>query len=260
MDEISVKGEKYIKAGLIASKFGYTQDYVGQLCRGKQVKATLVGRSWYVNEDSLKEHKKGRYRSSLVKSVESLRELSKDTASRSTSGFLSKLAKYELDEKDLIPSVKNKKVIDDADISSKKTSLDLNVDKDLAENTYFEPKNKQFSGSSEKVNVTRVLVNKPPVRVIYTSKPKPSSASSNDLVFAQNKQIPRHESSSKRKTGKLPALLLASVLLLVVVSASVSFFGLEKRIVTIADNTNVVVYDFNFTPAKNFFDSHHFNF
>lgn len=48
-------------ASKLAKDFKYTSDYIGQLCRAKKVDAQLVGRSWYVNPNSLADHKSGRY-------------------------------------------------------------------------------------------------------------------------------------------------------------------------------------------------------
>ena len=62
MNSISINEKKYSKASDIARELGYTADYVGQLCRAGKVDAQLVGRSWYVSEDSLRAHKKTRYR------------------------------------------------------------------------------------------------------------------------------------------------------------------------------------------------------
>lgn len=62
MNSISIDEKKYSKASDIARELGYTADYVGQLCRAGKVDAQLVGRSWYVSEDSLRAHKKTRYR------------------------------------------------------------------------------------------------------------------------------------------------------------------------------------------------------
>jgi hypothetical protein len=50
-------GQKYISAKVAAQNFGYTSDYVGQLCRSKKVTSRLVGRSWYVLESDLVKHK-----------------------------------------------------------------------------------------------------------------------------------------------------------------------------------------------------------
>lgn len=63
MESVTINGKKYVKAKEIARDLGYTADYVGQLCRSGKVDAQLVGRSWYVQEDSIRAHKSGRYRS-----------------------------------------------------------------------------------------------------------------------------------------------------------------------------------------------------
>jgi len=63
MDEISVGEKKYLKAKLVARELGYTNDYVGQLCRAGKVDAKLVGRTWYVDPTTVKGHKQTRYRS-----------------------------------------------------------------------------------------------------------------------------------------------------------------------------------------------------
>lgn len=74
MDVLSVGGKNYVKASVIARDLGYTSDYVGQLCRTHKVKARLVGRSWYVDKESIQQHKQTRYRSSQAKSKEELKE------------------------------------------------------------------------------------------------------------------------------------------------------------------------------------------
>jgi len=52
-----ISGNKYISSARAAELFGYTKDYVGQLCRAGKLDAQLIGRSWYVSEDSLRKHK-----------------------------------------------------------------------------------------------------------------------------------------------------------------------------------------------------------
>lgn len=66
MNSVTIAEKNYVKAADIARELGYTADYVGQLCRAKKVDAQLVGRSWYVSEDSLRSHKKSRYRNDAV--------------------------------------------------------------------------------------------------------------------------------------------------------------------------------------------------
>ncbi len=59
MDELTFGGKKYISSKQAAKITGYAKDYVGQLCREGRVKARLVGRSWYVLEESIREHRFG---------------------------------------------------------------------------------------------------------------------------------------------------------------------------------------------------------
>ncbi len=69
MEEIVFDGKKYISSKLAAKLTGYAKDYVGQLCREGRVTARLVGRSWYVLEDSIKEHRFGVENSSSKKTI-----------------------------------------------------------------------------------------------------------------------------------------------------------------------------------------------
>lgn len=59
MDELTIDDKKYISSKHAAKITGYAKDYVGQLCREGRVEARLVGRSWYVLEDSIREHRYG---------------------------------------------------------------------------------------------------------------------------------------------------------------------------------------------------------
>lgn len=61
MDTVVLDGVTYLKASAAAKQFRYTTDYIGQLCRGKKVDARLVGRTWFVNPESLTAHKRGRH-------------------------------------------------------------------------------------------------------------------------------------------------------------------------------------------------------
>ncbi|HEC93775.1 MAG TPA: DNA-binding protein [Candidatus Kaiserbacteria bacterium] len=57
MDELTLNGEKYISSKRAAKITGYTKDYVGQLCREGKIIAQLVGRNWYVSEESMHKHR-----------------------------------------------------------------------------------------------------------------------------------------------------------------------------------------------------------
>jgi hypothetical protein len=59
MDEIIIDEKKYISTKRAAKATGYAKDYVGQLCREGRVPARLVGRSWYVLESALADHRFG---------------------------------------------------------------------------------------------------------------------------------------------------------------------------------------------------------
>jgi hypothetical protein len=131
MKGITIGGVEYLPASALAKKFKYTSDYIGQLCRAKKIDAQLVGRSWYVNPVSLEEHKSGRYSntkpesniksdSSGVSKVAIARidveaPVSNNTVKMSRETFKSgnfskrmdwKPLKYEVDEADLLPSVR----------------------------------------------------------------------------------------------------------------------------------------------------------
>lgn len=59
MDEIVIGEKKYISSKQAAKATGYAKDYVGQLCREGRVPARLVGRSWYVLESAIQDHRFG---------------------------------------------------------------------------------------------------------------------------------------------------------------------------------------------------------
>ena len=61
MEVVVIDGVAYNKASELARQFKYTSDYIGQLCRGRKVDAKLIGRTWYVNPLSLKNHQTARY-------------------------------------------------------------------------------------------------------------------------------------------------------------------------------------------------------
>jgi hypothetical protein len=67
MEVVSQGGVEYTKVTVLAEEFGYTTDYIGQLCRAKKVNARLVGRAWYVERTSLVAHKKARYKADASK-------------------------------------------------------------------------------------------------------------------------------------------------------------------------------------------------
>lgn len=122
MDSVVFDGKEYVKASVLATRFRYTQDYLGQLCRGKKVDARLVGRAWYVNLESLEAHRTGRYKTTTKSAEISPKKPSRNYLSRidvepvlknktvkifkEKNGKLTELpVRYEKDEYSLIPRV-----------------------------------------------------------------------------------------------------------------------------------------------------------
>lgn len=70
MDEILIEDKKYVSSKQAAKITGYAKDYIGQLCREGRVPARLVGRSWYVLEAAIQDHRFGN--AMAVESVESI--------------------------------------------------------------------------------------------------------------------------------------------------------------------------------------------
>ncbi len=56
-DELIFDEKKYISASRASELYGYSSDYIGQLCRKNILDFRRVGRAWYVNENSLISHK-----------------------------------------------------------------------------------------------------------------------------------------------------------------------------------------------------------
>ncbi|MDO8510198.1 MAG: hypothetical protein Q7S15_01055, partial [bacterium] len=56
MEELFFEGKRYISSRRAAQISGYVQDYIGQMCRRGELDARMVGRNWYISEDSLHVH------------------------------------------------------------------------------------------------------------------------------------------------------------------------------------------------------------
>ncbi|MBL7045845.1 MAG: helix-turn-helix domain-containing protein [Parcubacteria group bacterium] len=60
MDQIQLSDRNYISAKRGAEITGYTQDYIGQLCRGGKIPAKRIGSNWYLSESDLMNYKSGK--------------------------------------------------------------------------------------------------------------------------------------------------------------------------------------------------------
>lgn len=58
--ELLFEGKTYVSVSRASKKLGYTADYIGQLCRAGKIDAKFIGRTWYVEWNSLKNHKQNK--------------------------------------------------------------------------------------------------------------------------------------------------------------------------------------------------------
>lgn len=79
MDTIMFDGVTYTKAASAARVLKYTPDYLGQLCRGKKIDARLVGRTWFVNVESVLSHKDSLRQTKSFSDIAALPAVSADT-------------------------------------------------------------------------------------------------------------------------------------------------------------------------------------
>ena len=59
MDELEISGKRYLSAKRAAREHRYHSDYIGQLIRSNKVAGQKVGRSWYVDAESLNAYLQG---------------------------------------------------------------------------------------------------------------------------------------------------------------------------------------------------------
>ncbi len=110
METLVLNGKSYVKASKAARDLGYTSDYVGQLCRGGHVDAHLVGRTWYVNPDTLTVHRTEKKRNARVKAREYAKKAIEESRSLSVTKtkntYRNIPIRYEGDKTDLIPATR----------------------------------------------------------------------------------------------------------------------------------------------------------
>ena len=96
MDEILIEERKYVSSKRAAKITGYAKDYIGQLCREGKVPARLVGRSWYVLEAAIHDHRFGDAADEPVKAVK---------APESSLQSTWEAPRYEASSAELLPSI-----------------------------------------------------------------------------------------------------------------------------------------------------------
>lgn len=100
MDEIVIGEKKYVSSKQAAKATGYAKDYIGQLCREGRVPARLVGRSWYVLESAIHDHRFGEPRNEPIEPVKPASE--KETTPLEATW---EQPRYEMSKAEMLPSV-----------------------------------------------------------------------------------------------------------------------------------------------------------
>ncbi len=74
------QGKNYISAKRASEISDYSSDYIGQLCRAEKLDCTMIGRSWFVTEESLNDHKANVLQNEIYRNrVENLKGAKKST-------------------------------------------------------------------------------------------------------------------------------------------------------------------------------------
>ncbi|OYV27047.1 MAG: hypothetical protein B7W98_02630, partial [Parcubacteria group bacterium 20-58-5] len=102
MDELLIEDKKYVSSKQAAKVTGYAKDYIGQLCREGRVPARLVGRSWYVLESAIHDH-----RFADQKAVPKKKESEQSSVWESP--------RYEASTAETLPSVKHSEEVEEAE-------------------------------------------------------------------------------------------------------------------------------------------------
>ncbi|QQR64953.1 hypothetical protein IPH92_05395 [Candidatus Kaiserbacteria bacterium] len=185
MEVLVLDGKSYVKASKAAKELGYATDYVGQLCRGGQVDAHLIGRTWYVNQEHLSTHKVEKKRTSKAKAREyakrTIEEHRKHNA-ETTNHYTNIAIRYEHDDESLLPETKKIPV---ASAPVQRSLREVEKSDDLS----FENKGKtvSMSGTLNVIDVTDGPTDEDTV-VLHPSRIRPS-VSENDESEMRNKKL-----------------------------------------------------------------------
>ncbi len=212
MDELLIKGKKYISSKRASELTGYVKDYVGQLVRMGKLPAERVGRAWYVEESGILEHSKS--------AEQTEKEIFNGNEKVLNRAFLPTVAHRELsllpilssvsyypDHGDLIPSPSKKnqpKYDSDANITATVKEIHKLQEKKVVEN---------MMGRSVFLEVAKEL---PIHRAIASQKLEVLSPANN------GKRAPTRQKRSTR--GMKVALVAVSLALLSTVFAFETFF------------------------------------
>ncbi|HEY4500948.1 MAG TPA: hypothetical protein VJI70_01615 [Candidatus Paceibacterota bacterium] len=127
MDEILIEEKKYISSKRAAKVTGYAKDYIGQLCREGRVPARLVGRSWYVLEAAIQDHRFGATDVEHEKTEQAVSHTPAEPAIESSKPGLStwEPPHYEAPLDEFLPSINRLKKADTDEVSTDKVLENL---------------------------------------------------------------------------------------------------------------------------------------
>lgn len=133
-DNLILEGKNYISAKRAARIINYAQDYVGQLCRSGKLDCRMVGRSWFVTEESLLAHRALSIHAEVVEKVgekigeerigEKLEEEKEEIKEEVTEEVTEEVSsfKYEAEQTPFLPAL-GKKVPSDFSIPKNASSI-----------------------------------------------------------------------------------------------------------------------------------------
>jgi len=231
MDVLPIDGKEYVKASKIAREFGYTADYIGQLARANKVDAQLVGRSWYVEIDSLKNHKASRYKkidvienepkigygvavhtTKVTKSAKPVAETTKPVPIVvPEKRFYSRVptpvgtVAYVPDGTDLIPTVHKPEV----EQKTAKINIRLadaqsvSIASEEAERTYTAPKRQKIAFSGD-LEVTEIVEADPPVIPPEQETEKPLVATREKTIAIKRAPVSKKRHQTRRDQKNVP--------------------------------------------------------
>jgi hypothetical protein len=120
MDEILIDERKYVSSKRAAKVTGYAKDYIGQLCREGRVPARLVGRSWYVLETAIHDHRFGK------QGIEEENTLQNKAPSPGISSTWES-PRYEASPNEILPPINRVRDIDPAVVAEEQNKTSQNL-------------------------------------------------------------------------------------------------------------------------------------
>jgi hypothetical protein len=219
MDELTIGGKRYISARRAAREHRYHSDYIGQLVRAGKVVGQKVGRSWYVEEDSLLKYFNGEAPQAPV-SLTAVAEVEAQTENTTEPVVEEKIEAEEIPE--IAPQVEKTSV----------HSISLRITKKEEEKANEEKKEQEQDQQEEKEEREEEFVNTSSRGLVYIpdesteqETPVPAKETTSTVMPIQN-----HSSQRAHKRSFVPVIVLF-VFGLVIFGASI-FVGEHLTAVT----------------------------